>query len=124
MKPRKIAQRGSRTKKNALPQVIPPRSIFRLVRCDASTPDWKSDVGRVFRIGYYSKQDGLEAIWLVNEDGKYEQTTDREFLLKYFEPVEISDESDLYGSKKPPLERLRKTGVSVSPGRVRHVTRT
>jgi hypothetical protein len=90
-----------------LPKVVPPRSRFRLVRSDAKTPDWKADVGRVFRIGYYSRQDGLDVIWLVNEDGKYDGATDRDFLLKYFELIEISDESDLYGDRKPPFEPLR-----------------
>jgi hypothetical protein len=89
-----------------LPDVIPPRSVFRLERSDDRTPDWKTDVGRVFRIGYYSRQDGLGVIWLVNKQGKYEQTTDREFLVKYFEPLEICDESDLYGEGKPQFEPL------------------
>ena len=34
--------------------------------------------------------DGLGRIWLVNENGKYEQTTDRDFLLKYFEIERLS----------------------------------
>lgn len=92
---------------NRLPKIIPPRSVFRLVRTDVKTKGWKTDVGRVFRIGYYSRQDGLDVIWLVNESGRYEQTTDRSFLLKYFEPIQISDESDLYGERKPQFEALR-----------------
>jgi hypothetical protein len=91
--------RNVRRKKERLPKIIPPRSVFRLVRSDAKTPDWKADVGRIFRIGYYSRQDGLDVIWLVNERGQYEQSTDRDFRLKYFEPVEISDESDLMVSE-------------------------
>jgi hypothetical protein len=112
VKSQKTNPRDRRDEKKDLPRVIPPRSIFRLVRSNTNTPDWKKDVGREFRVGYYSKQDGLDVIWLVNEDGKYEQTTDRQFLLKYFEPVEISDESDMYGSAKPQLRRLRKASVS------------
>lgn len=112
MKSRKTSPRDLRDEQKDLPRVIPPRSVFRLVRSDSNTPDWKKDVGREFRVGYYSKQDGLDVIWLVNEDGKYEQTTDRQFLLKYFEPVEISDESDLYGSAKPQLRRLRRASMS------------
>lgn len=108
LKKRKFPRMVPRETRNDLPHIIPPRSIFRLIRSDADAPDWKKDVGREFRIGYYSKQDGIEVIWLVNEQGKYEQTTDREFLLKYFEPVKISDESDLYGSARPQMRRLRK----------------
>ena len=74
-----------RKRKTGLPEIIPPRSVFRLARCDLRTKGWKADVGRVFRIGYYSRQDGLDTIWLVDELGKYEQTTDRDFLLKYFQ---------------------------------------
>jgi len=93
-------------KKQTLPKVVPPRSIFRLVRSDNKTIGWKADVGRVFRIGYYRQQDGLDVIWLVNDKGEYEQTTDRDFLQKYFEPVEISNESDFFGRQKPQLKPL------------------
>jgi hypothetical protein len=106
MKRSKAPRRGT-LKKRELPKVIPPCSLFRLVRGDAKTPDWKSQVGRVFRIGYYSKQDGLDVIWLVNERGKYEQATDRDFLITYFEPIEISAETDLYGKNKPQFESIR-----------------
>ena len=30
----------------------------------------ESRIGRRFRIGYYSRQDGLDCIWLVNEKGE------------------------------------------------------
>jgi hypothetical protein len=106
MKPDENVGRPSPRKKGTLPKIIPPGSVFRLKESDSKTPGWKADVGRVFRIGYYSKQDGLDVIWLVNEQGKYEQTTDREFLLKYFEPVEISEESDLYGVEKSQFKPL------------------
>jgi hypothetical protein len=106
MKRSKARRRGT-MRKGELPKVIPPCSLFRLVRSDAKTPVWKSHVGHVFRIGYYSQQDGLDVIWLVNERGKYEQTTDRDFLIKYFEPIEISAETDLYGKEKPPFKSIR-----------------
>ena len=89
-----------------MPKVIPPWSTFRLVRSDRKTSGWKKDVGRVFRIGYYGGQDGLEVIWLVNEKGEYEQTTDRNFLVEYFEPMEISDERDFWGANKAKFKPL------------------
>jgi hypothetical protein len=92
---------GHSNDETKLPRIIPPRSVFRLARSDGKTEGWKADIGRVFRIGYYSRQDGLDVLWLVNREGKYEQTTDREFLVKYFEPIEISDEKDFYGTGKP-----------------------
>jgi hypothetical protein len=75
-----------------LPKVIPPRSRVRLVKADRHTPTWRKDVGRRFRVGYYSRKDGLDCVWLVNEDGEYEQSTDRESLLKYFEIERLSHE--------------------------------
>lgn len=89
-----------------LPDVIPPRSIFKLVESDDSTPTWKDEIGRVFRIGYYSKQDGTDCIWLVNEKGEYEQTTSREYLLKYFEALEISNETEIFGNPEIPFDPL------------------
>jgi len=98
-----------------IPKIIPPRSRVRLLRADRQTPTWKKAIGRQFRIGYYSRKDGLDCIWLVNENGAYEQTTDREFLLKYFEVELLSQEKNFYGRGKrrlgkihlpTPLERL------------------
>jgi hypothetical protein len=91
----------------SVPKVIPPRSRLRLVRFDKQTPAWRKDVGREFRVGYYSRKDGLDCIWLVNEDGKYEQTTDRKFLLKYFEVELLSEERNFYGRGKRRLGKIR-----------------
>jgi HEAT repeats len=90
-----------------IPKVIPPRSRVRLVSADDRTPTWKKDIGRQFRVGYYSREDGLSCIWLVNEDGEYEQTTDRKFLLKYFDLEHLSLEKNLFGQGKPRLRRIR-----------------
>jgi hypothetical protein len=106
---RKIATPSRRTKTRDLPDVVPPRSVFRLIRSDAKTPNWKEDIGREFRIGYYGRQDGLDVIWLVDDRGKYEQSTDREFLVKYFELVKLSNETDLFGTRKSRLRPLRKS---------------
>jgi hypothetical protein len=84
-----------------LPKVIPPRSRVRLMNADKLTRSWRKDVGRRFRIGYYTRKDGLDCIWLVNDDGEYEQTTDREFLVRYFEIEHLSSETNLDGTKPP-----------------------
>jgi hypothetical protein len=97
-----------RWRKRILPKVIPPRSQVRLVKADKHTPGWRKNVGRQFRVGYYSRKDGLDCIWLVNESGKYEQTTDREFLLKYFRIERLSNETDVYGVGKRQLAKLKK----------------
>lgn len=92
-----------------IPKVIPPRSRVRLVRADRTTPTWKDEIGRRFRVGYYSRQDGLDCIWLVNENGEYEQTTDRDYLLRFFEIEQLTNEKDYFGVHKRRLGPLRKT---------------
>jgi hypothetical protein len=90
-----------------IPRIIPPRSRVRLVRADDRTPNWKKDIGRQFRVGYYSRKDGLDCIWLVNEEGEYEQTTDRKFLLKYFDVEHWSREKSVFGRGRRRLRRIR-----------------
>ena len=90
-----------------IPKVVPPRSVVILSSVDAeSTPDWQEDRGRIFRVGYYNPEDGLDCIWLVNEGGEYEQTTDRNALLKHFIILQLSNETDLFGDSRPPLRAL------------------
>lgn len=83
----------------------PPRSRVRWIKARARAA--QKHVGRVFRVGYYSWPDGLDCIWLVNEEGKYEQTIDHDFLAKYFEIVELSMERSLYGKNRVPLEAIK-----------------
>ena len=90
-----------------LPKIIPPRSRVRLARADQTTPEWRTEIGREFRIGYYSRQDGLDCIWLVNEQGEYEQTTDRDALLRYFTIEKLTDERNYYGANKRKLGALK-----------------
>ena len=78
---------------------IPPKSVVRRL-------------GKVFRIGYYGRRDGLDCIWLVNSDGVYEQTLDHDFLFKHYEIVMLSDESSLYGVRRPKLPPTRKPNGS------------
>ena len=93
----------------SFPKVVPPLSRVRLVASDQRARGWRRDVGRQFRIGYYSRKDGLDCVWLVNEKGEYEQTTDREFLIKYFKLERLSKTKSLYGDGK---HRLRKLGAT------------
>jgi hypothetical protein len=92
-------------------EVIPPRSVVKLLA------PWGEDQGRVFRIGYYSRQDGLDCVWLVNEKGKYEQTTDQNSISEDFQILKRSDESDWFGFNREVLgpisteELLKLEGV-------------
>lgn len=51
--------------------------------------------------------DGLDCIWLINKEGKYEQTVDHEFLNKYFQVDIVSKERSLYGHNRPQFEPIR-----------------
>jgi hypothetical protein len=42
-------------------------------------------------VGYYSRKDGLACIWFADENGKYEQTTDRASEVE-----RLSQESNFY----------------------------
>lgn len=99
-------------RKRTLPKVIPPRSQVRLIRADRHTPSWREAIGRRFRVGYYGRKDGLDCIWLVNESGKYEQTTDRKSLLKYFRIERLSSEKNLFGVGKRRLAKLQRKGTT------------
>jgi len=91
-----------------LPKVIPPKTIVKLVRYDYNTPGWKDEVGNVYCIGYYRKQDGLDSLWLVDTDGKYCQTTDKDYLLKFFEILKLGDTTDYYGDNSPSISGITK----------------
>jgi len=94
--------------------IIPPRSVVELVRADKAAKGWRANVGRRFRIGYYRPNDGLDCVWLVNDEGEYEQTTDQEFLQKYFKIVKLSKEKDLFGRNRRRLPRLRASTHAAS----------
>jgi hypothetical protein len=78
------------------------------------TPDWSIDRRRIFRIGYYNRNDGLDCIWLVNGAGDYEQTTDRKSLLEHFVILHLSDEQDLYVELRRPLKALQTARTPAS----------
>lgn len=88
---------------------VPPGSEVMLVRASQRTPLWRKQVGRIFRVGYYSEQDGFNTIWLVNERGEYEQTIEPGDLLQHFVVLHVSDETDLIGAHRPPLKPLSAT---------------
>ena len=97
-----------------LPKIIPPRSRVQLVHADRSTPLWRAQVGRRFRVCYYSRQDGLDCVWLVNDAGQYEQTADRDGLLKYFKIERLTQERDYFGVHKRKFGRLKKPKVRIT----------
>lgn len=86
---------------------IPPGTIVRWKKVNYGSSESTSGVGRIFRVGFYSKQDGLDVIWLVNDDAVYEQTIDHEYLNENFEIIEVSDETDLHGVEREVLKPLK-----------------
>jgi hypothetical protein len=80
---------------------IPPLSVVRLI---SKKRNWLDQTGRVFRIGYYRKNDGLDCVWLVNETGEYEQTADQDSIRRDFSILTLSDEKDLYGRNRPVIQ--------------------
>jgi hypothetical protein len=88
-------------KKYPFPTSIPPCTVLRVK--GSPSRKWKGNIGKRYRVGYYSWMDGLDCIWLVNDDGKYQQTIDHEFLYKFFEIELLSKERSLYGKNRPRL---------------------
>ncbi len=63
-------------------------------------------------IGYYSKNDGLDCVWLVNAKGEYQETVDQKMIKTHFELLELSDETDLFGVEREEIspQLLSKLG--------------
>jgi hypothetical protein len=77
--------------------VLPPLSVVRIARVPEGKSDWAGLEGRVFRVGYYRKRDGLDCIWLVDNDGIYCKTVDQETFRTAFEVIALSSVTDLFG---------------------------
>jgi hypothetical protein len=88
-------------KKYPFPTPIPPGTVVRVKNSHAKK--WKGDGKKRFRVGYYGRKDGLDCIWLVNDEGKYQETVDHDFLYKFFEIELLSKERSLYGKNRPCL---------------------
>lgn len=88
---------------------LPPRSILRLANLWPHARKQGHEIGEIRRVGYYSKQDGLDCIWLVDNNGSYNWAADRVWVLDKFEVIRLSNETDLYGTTKRKL-RTRKSG--------------
>lgn len=87
--------------RHAPPKVIPPLSVVQVVKVSANQPAWTGHEGRIFRIGYYRKNDGLDCVWLVDDDGRYKETVDQKMIRTHFRVLQLSDETDLFGVDRP-----------------------
>ena len=75
---------------------ITPGSIIHLRRATVETPEWLNKVGERFVVEYYSRQDGLEVVWLRNSEGGLE-TTDQHNLEEYFDVLYFSPNKNFFG---------------------------
>jgi len=88
--------------------IIRPKSVVKLIHATKRTPVWLGKIGKICRVGYYSKLDGLEIIWLVDETGYYCETTDQHDFLKYFTVIKPGPTDDFYGDNAPRLRKIAK----------------
>src|ERR1700761_741079 len=65
-------------------RVIPPLSDVKLVRSSPEHQASEEELGRIYRIGYYSHQDGLDCVWLVDDQGNYASTTNQTAIVSSF----------------------------------------
>jgi hypothetical protein len=89
-------------------KILPPRTVLRLKRLWPHARKKGHEIGEIRRVGYYSPQDGLEVVWLVNNNGDYNWTADYDWIKKHFEILELSKERSLYGGKRPKLGNINK----------------
>jgi hypothetical protein len=82
---------------DAEPKVIPPLSV---VKVTSDNPDWSDQKGMIFRVGYYNRNDGLDCVWLVDDNGAYGQTADQQMIRNNFTVLKLSEETDLFGDDR------------------------
>jgi len=99
------------TRQSKLPKVIPPRSVFRLVRTDRHTPAWRGKIGQRCRVNYYNPRHGYKEIMLLDDQGRYFTVVDGDLLARYFRLERLSTESDLFGVNHRPIGPIRRKGV-------------
>jgi len=87
--------------------IIPPLSVVQVVKVTKDEPSWDGYEGRVFRIGYYSPNDGLDCVWLVTDHGEYSGTVDQEMIRTHFKVLYLSDEADLFGNDRPVIAPVK-----------------
>jgi hypothetical protein len=85
---------------------IPPRSVVALKKLWPHARKCGHQIGEKRRIGYYSRQDGLDCVWLVDDKGDYNWTTDHKWLYEHFEVLKFSEETDLFGVRRKRLKAL------------------
>ena len=81
-----------------------PLTVLRLKKLWPHAKKKRRRIGQIYRVGYYSKQDGTELIWLVDDNGDYNWTADEKFIDNHFEIIELSKARSIYGYNKPKIK--------------------
>ena len=89
-------------------KILPPRTVLKLVKLWPHARKHGHEKGDIHRVGYYCKKCGIETVWLVNHEGKYDWTADKEWIEKHFIIVEFSKERSVFGKGRPKLTPLTK----------------
>lgn len=79
---------------------LPPGTILQLAKLWPHARKKGHEIGEIRRVGYYSPQDGLDCIWLVDVTGNYNWTADHKWVSEMFTVIRLSDETDFYGKTK------------------------
>jgi hypothetical protein len=93
----RLAMRIPFTDRASPKTVIPPLSEVRFIKIPGTWGYIKSDLGRTVRIGYYRPRDGLNCVWLVDDQGVYFGTVTQKIINSHFEVIDLSSETDLFG---------------------------
>ncbi len=89
--------------------VLRPLSEMRVRNVTAHEPAWSGYLGRVFRIGYSSRQPGLDSVWLVSGDGEYGgslefvEFVDQNRIETHFDVLFRTGETGLFEADCPAL---------------------
>ena len=89
-------------------RILPPHTVLRLRKLWPYARKQGKEKGQIFRVGYYCKGCGVDTIWLVDENGEYGWTVDRNFIDDHFEIVRLSTERSIYGKECPQLKPLKE----------------
>lgn len=79
---------------------LPPESIVRLTKLWPHARKNGYEIGQTWRIGYYSRKDGLDVIWLVDTNGDYSQTADHDWIETHFEVTFLSEVTSIFGVRR------------------------
>lgn len=85
---------------------IPPKTVLRLTKLWPHARKQGREIGQIYRVGYYCPHCGRDTIWLVDPNGIYNWTADREFVERFFEVITASQERSLYGKGRPKIGPL------------------